>query len=106
MVGLDTLDVMPVDNSKFQIHGKSPVPSVLDYQLDTLYIQHMHKIMKQISKALKNLIFQNKDKSRWYEIYLVIFLLLVSLETVYVAQYAYLLRSSKVNDVSYPHAAL
>lgn len=35
MCGADTLDMQPVNNEKFSIHGKTPIPSVLDYQLDT-----------------------------------------------------------------------
>ncbi|KAI1327876.1 hypothetical protein F5Y16DRAFT_370577 [Xylariaceae sp. FL0255] len=100
LVGDETLDVPPVDNPSFDIHGKSPVPSVLDFQLDTLYILHMQKTMKDISKSLKRHIFERGPKKfdHWYEIYLTIFVLLVSLERVYITQYSYLHKTSKASD--------
>ena len=56
-VGSDTLDLSPILNEKFSIHGKSPVPPVLDYQVDTLYIHHMQCLMEKVAKRLDQLIF-------------------------------------------------
>jgi hypothetical protein len=96
MVGPDTLDVSPVTNEKLIIHGKSPVPSILDYQIDTLYIHHMESLMEKVSRELKKLIFTSDKTSNWYEIFLAIFVLLVSLERVYTNQVSYMRRSVSV----------
>lgn len=95
MVGVDTLDVSPVMNEKFSIHGTSPVPSVLDYQIDTLYIYHMRRLTKEVCKGLKKLIFTSNNTANWYEIFLTVFVLLVSLEQVYMAQIRYLQLNNK-----------
>lgn len=100
ITGDDRLDVQPINDPGFPNHGKSPVPTVLDYRLDTLYIHHMNQVMKRVSKDLKSLIFKTKNKVKWYEIYLLVFVQLVALETVYIAQYRYVLRYSKSEDVS------
>jgi hypothetical protein len=90
MVGSDTLDVSPVSDAKFSVYGKCQIPSVLDYQIDTLYIHHMQRLMKDVSKGLKKLIFASNNTANWYEIFLTIFVLLVSLERVYIAQIRYI----------------
>ena len=95
LVGSDTLDVSPIFNEKFSdIHGKSPVPTVLDTQIDTLYIHHMHCLMKKVAKKLDQLIFAKNSIANWYEIFLAIFVLLMSLERVYyMTQISYVRRS-------------
>ena len=92
-VGSDTLDVTPIMNEKFAIHGKSPIPSVLDYQLGTLCIHHMQCLMEKVAKRLNQLIFAKSSIAHWYEIFLTVFLLFMSLEKVHMAQIAYLRRS-------------
>jgi len=93
MVGPDTLDVSPISNVKLSVHGLCPVPPVLDYQIDTLYIHHMQSAMKKVTERLKQLIFGESRIANWYEIFLTVFVLLMSLEQVYMAQILYLRRS-------------
>ena len=92
-MGSDTLDVSPILNEKFAIHGKTPIPTVLDYQLGTLYIHHMQSVMEKIAKRLNQLIFAKNNIAYWYEIFLTVFVLFMSLEQVHMAQLAYLRRS-------------
>jgi len=96
MVGPDTLDVSPVANEKLINHGQRPIPTVLDYQLDTLYIHYMESLMEKVSRGLKKLIFTSDKTSNWYEIFLAVFVLLVSLEHVYTMQMSYIQRSVSV----------
>lgn len=93
MTNADTLDIPPVDNPKFGIHGKAPLPSIIDYQVDTLRIHYMQRLMKDLTKGLKKLIFASNPTKNWYEIFLSIFILICTLEHVYVAQMSYLRRS-------------
>jgi hypothetical protein len=92
MFGSDTLDMAYVKNEKFGIHGKAPAPSVLDYQLDTLVIDYMQTKISALTSGLGKLIFTSKSKTNWYEIFLTIFILLCTLEHVYVSQIRYLRR--------------
>ncbi|UPL00332.1 hypothetical protein LCI18_011266 [Fusarium solani-melongenae] len=94
----DTLDVPILRDKRSPIHGRYPVPSVLDFQLDTLCIHHMQKLMKAVSRALKQVIFSKERQSRWYEIFLTIFVLLVSIEQVYLTQCEYLRGASIATD--------
>ena len=89
-MGSDTLDISPITNEKFCIHGKCPVNAVLDYQIDTVYIYHMHSLMKKVTKRLDQLIFSQSNIAKWYEIFLAVFVLLMSLEQVNMAQVMYL----------------
>ena len=93
MVGSDTLDVIPINNEKFFVHGKCPVPSVLDTQIDTLYIRHMQRLMKKVTARLNQLLFGKSSIANWYEIFLAVFVLLMSLEQVYMEQVNYLRRN-------------
>ncbi|RSL83485.1 hypothetical protein CEP52_016703 [Fusarium oligoseptatum] len=97
----DTLDVPILKDKRSPIQGRYPVPSVLDFQLDTLCIQHMQKLMKAVSRGLKKIIFSKDRQSRWYEIFLTIFVLLVSVEQVYLTQYEYLKGATIANDVGF-----
>ena len=93
MVGPDRLDVSPVNNEKLIIHGKCPVSSVLDTQIDALCIHYMESVMEKVSRGLEKLIFTSDKNSNWYEIFLAIFVLLMSLERVYAMQLLYMRRS-------------
>lgn len=95
----DTLGVPILRDKRSPIQGRYPVPSVLDFQLDTLCIQHMQKLMKAVSSALKNVIFSKERHTRWYEIFLTIFVLLVSIEQVYLTQFEYLQGADAAKDV-------
>ncbi|KAJ4220994.1 hypothetical protein NW759_007063 [Fusarium solani] len=94
----DTLNVPILRDKRSPIQGRYPVPSVLDFQLDTLCIHHMQKLMKAVSRALKKVIFSKERQSRWYEIFLTIFVLLVSIEQVYLTQCEYLRDANIAND--------
>ena len=87
-VGSDTLDVSPILNEKFSIHGKSPVPPVLDYQVDTLYVHHMQCLMEKVAKRLDQLIFAKNSIAHWYEVFLAVFVLFMSLERLHMTQIA------------------
>ena len=93
MVGPDTLDVSPVNNEKLIVHGKCPIPAVLDTQLGTLYMHYMESVMAKVSRGLEKLIFTSDINSNWYEIFLAIFVLLMSMERVYAMQLLYMRRS-------------
>lgn len=97
----DTLNVPILRDKRSPIQGRYPVPSVLDFQLDTLCIHHMQKLMKAVSRALKKVIFSKERQSRWYEIFLTIFVLLVSIEQVYLAQCEYLRGANIATDVGF-----
>ncbi|KAJ4307514.1 hypothetical protein N0V84_012679 [Fusarium piperis] len=94
----DKLDVPILKDKRSPIEGRYPIPSVLDFQLDTLCIQHMQKLMKTVSRGLKKIIFSKERQSRWYEVFLTIFVLLVSVEQVYLTQYEYLRGATIAND--------
>lgn len=93
MMDSEVLGIKTVDNAKFSIHGKAPVPSVIDYQLDTLMIHYMQRQMKEVTKKLKKLISASNPTGNWYEIFLTIFVLVSTIEHVYMAQMLYLRRS-------------
>ena len=65
------------------IGGNVPIPAHLDVQIDHMTIQCMHRQMEKIKKRLNDILFKKKNNENWYEIYLSMFLLLCSLETVH-----------------------
>jgi hypothetical protein len=83
----EALDILPVDNPKFEEHGKGLLPLALDFQLDTLYIRYMELNLKPLLSGLKKFIFSRKDpREAWYEIFLTILVLLSTLEGVHEMQ--------------------
>ncbi|KAH7318672.1 hypothetical protein B0I35DRAFT_432678 [Stachybotrys elegans] len=89
IVGHESLGIPVVDDQRFPIYGQVPVPSVLDFQIDTTAIHIMTKLMEGATKRLKRVVFGRKNKQGWYEVYLTCFVLLESLEKVYSLQAYY-----------------
>jgi hypothetical protein len=87
IVGNETLEISRVEDKRFPIiYDQIPVPSILDFQIDTLAIKLMHESLKRVIKRLKIVIFTEK---RWYEAYLTIFVLLNTLMAVFKHQLSY-----------------
>lgn len=66
------------------------MPSVLDFQIETIAIELMLQILERIVKRLKDTIFGKRSKDNWYEIYLTCFVLLNCLSTAYALQLSYM----------------
>ena len=94
MTGSDTLDVPVIDDARFDIHGRAPVPSVVDFQIDTIAIIHMTKELKALTRRLKSKIFGPDCIRAWYEVFLTTFVLLSTLERIYRNQMKYLRANS------------
>ncbi|KAF2189587.1 hypothetical protein K469DRAFT_43461 [Zopfia rhizophila CBS 207.26] len=93
ITGSETLGMARVDDENFPIYNQVPVPSVLDFQIDTLAIQLMHSLRQRVTSTLHSKLFKkrriNDSKENWYEVYLVCFVLLTTLEKVYALQQQY-----------------
>ncbi|KAK0735347.1 hypothetical protein B0T21DRAFT_184667 [Apiosordaria backusii] len=86
MTGTNVLDLPYFGDSRFLLNGGFPVPGILDYQIDYLAIRYMLGQMELLVKQLKKLIFTKNQRKSWYEVYLTVFVLLQSLETVHARQ--------------------
>lgn len=98
MTGPDTLDVPLVDNPGFEIHGQAPVPSVVDFQIDTMAIIYMTSQLNVLTRQLEEKIFGKDSIRAWYEVFLAAFVLLSTLESVHQTQISYL--HANANGVS------
>ncbi|KAA8899946.1 hypothetical protein FN846DRAFT_1023166 [Sphaerosporella brunnea] len=86
--GEQTLGLSPIQDESAHDRGNIPIPPMLDYQLDTLAIQRMEKTMNEMLKKLWKTL-QAHSKSSWFDVFLVIFILVNNLEYVYEAQLQY-----------------
>ncbi|KAG5749091.1 hypothetical protein H9Q70_008251 [Fusarium xylarioides] len=68
-----------VDDANSIHHGQCPVPPVLDHQLDVLMIQEMVRIKDQIMSEIERILKGRYSRSKWFEVYLTIFVLLANL---------------------------
>lgn len=82
----NVLELPYFHNPHFLLNGGYPVPSMIDYQMDYMAITYMHGQMEVLVKQLKKLIFTKNQRKSWYEVYLTVFVLLQSLETVHARQ--------------------
>ncbi|KAI0199892.1 hypothetical protein F4808DRAFT_194952 [Astrocystis sublimbata] len=89
LTGYERLGIDPLDDEGSPTHGQVPVPSVLDFQIDTTAIKVMRETQKKCVKALKSIMFNKQSKKQWYQIYLAVFVLLQTLGTVTMLQYSY-----------------
>lgn len=102
IVGPDTLEVPRVDNEKFQVHGRVPVPSVIDLQIDCVAIKHMARQLEVLIKMLKQKLYGKDTVKVWYEVFLAFFVLLGTLEKVHQAQLRYLSRNKDMVPTTFP----
>lgn len=72
-----------------------PLPTFLNYQLDTLAMMCIQGYQKNIIKSLQAKIFTANRGKNWYEVFLTIFVLLGNLEHLYQAQRRYIQRHKK-----------
>ncbi|KAK4203007.1 hypothetical protein QBC40DRAFT_337852 [Triangularia verruculosa] len=86
ITGTNVLDLPYFYDSRFLVNGGYPVPSMIDYQIDYMAITYMWGQMEMLVKQLKKLIFSKNQRKSWYEVYLTVFVLLQSLETVQARQ--------------------
>ncbi|KAI5843213.1 hypothetical protein BZA05DRAFT_187872 [Tricharina praecox] len=87
--GEHTLNITPlVGDDSAHDHGNIPIPPMLDYQLDTVAIKWMRETMKNMLKELWEVLKCHSAES-WFDVFLVIFILLNNLEYVYEAQLEY-----------------
>jgi hypothetical protein len=87
--GNENLDVENIDGntpSYFNI----PLPTVLEYQTDTAAILVLRDLQETVLKGLNKLVFCNDRTKVWYEVFLVTFVLLSTIELVYGKQQEYL----------------
>ncbi|KAI0855002.1 hypothetical protein F4860DRAFT_497665 [Xylaria cubensis] len=87
--GDEGLDITPLDDEGSPNHGRIFVPSVLDFQIDTVAIILMRKAQEDCVKALEADMRSSGSKKQWYPIYLTFFILLQTLERVTELQYSY-----------------
>jgi hypothetical protein len=77
---------LSVDDTELELFasdGQMPIPAHLDTQLDYMTIQCMHQEMEKLKNRFNKILYRKDDNRNWHEIYLTIFLLLLSLETVH-----------------------
>lgn len=77
---------LPRINGSVEVDNRNPVPvpSVLDFQLDTMAITHMRELLGKVVKRMRRMLYQRSGNKRyWYEVYLCTFVLLHTLGDVY-----------------------
>ncbi|KAK5086716.1 hypothetical protein LTS08_007130 [Lithohypha guttulata] len=94
IVSEDTLDMGCIRSNKTEMNGKVPVPSVLDYQLDTLLMESCERDMDKVVTSLKSMMMVSRRKN-WYEVFLTMVTLMYALEQVYNAQVRYNRKTEK-----------
>ena len=77
--GNNTLSIEPVAEKDAHDQGYIPIPPMLDYQLDTSTIRWMEEIMgNMLTKLWRTLL--SRSSADWFNIYLVISILISNLE--------------------------
>ena len=78
-----------IDDQNSKRYKRSTFPPYLNYQIDYMINQLIDRHRKIVLKGLKSLIFGGKKIHRWYEAFLLIYLLLSTLEFAYQHQMGY-----------------
>lgn len=74
------LDIPIIDDTECLHHGQRPLPRFLNYQVDMMANFVINAHSKAVLKRLKGLIFGKDVIKAWYEVYLLIYLLLSTIE--------------------------
>ena len=78
-----------VDDENCERYKRSTCPPYINYQIDYMTNQLIDRHRKTVLRGLKSLIFGGKKIHRWYEAFLLIYLLLSTLEFAYRHQLGY-----------------
>lgn len=62
----------------------------MDYQIDTMAINIMFRLLRSVVPYLMKKISRDNNQKQWYEIYLTFFVLLNTLEIVHEVQLGYM----------------
>ena len=83
------LEVPTINDEECLHHGHRPLPRFLNYQVDIMmnFVIDAHR--KAVLKRLKGLIFGTNAIKAWYEVYLLTYLLLSTIEYAYHWQLRY-----------------
>ena len=85
------LEIQPpiIDDQNSKRYKRSTCPPYMNYQIDYMINQLIDRHRKIVLKGLKSFIFGGKKIHRWYEAFLLIYLLLSTLEFAYQHQMGY-----------------
>ncbi|KAH0543407.1 hypothetical protein FGG08_002265 [Glutinoglossum americanum] len=87
--GNEKLDIKDI-RGRTPTYFKIPLPTVLEYQIDTAAILVLKDLQDVLLGELHKLVFNGHRTEVWYEVFLVTFVLLSTLEYVYGKQQEYL----------------
>lgn len=80
--GDETLGIRPEEDAQCPYYGRTPIPPLLDAQIDFLLMEKMKDLKKSVLSGLRRMI-AGQGRKHWFKIYLTILVLLLNLESVY-----------------------
>ena len=80
--GHEALGLGPVADPSSPLHGRIPIPPMLDAQMDSILMEFMKSRQKRGLSKLKTLMMSH-SKENWFMIFLTIIVLLSNLEFLY-----------------------
>ena len=99
--GPETLGIPFAHDPYSPYYGRTPIPPILDAQLDQIWREIMIKLKKQALARLKPKVLQHKPED-WLETFLSVFILLDNIEFSYRHQRAQLQRQQKTVSIHFP----
>ncbi|KAL6720527.1 hypothetical protein ACLMJK_002451 [Lecanora helva] len=82
----ETLGLTTVNDLASPYHGRIPIPTILDAQIDTLWMEILERKRKDVLRRLNHMIFNCSRRTTWYMVFLTTLVLLLNLESVYLNQ--------------------
>ena len=81
--GCETLNIDAVDDPESPYHGRIPIPTVLDAQIDRILMDRMNILQKKCFSEIKKIKTMKGKRENWYMIFLTILILSYNLGAVY-----------------------
>ena len=86
ITGSESLEISQVMDTTSPYYQRVPIPPILDFQIDWLWMRKMNELRRTLVSQLKELIMK-RERSNWYTIFLTIIVLLSNLEFIYQHQH-------------------
>ena len=80
--GHEALRLVPVLDPSSPLHGRIPIPPMLDAQIDSILMEKMKSRQRHGLSKLKNMMMSH-SKEHWFMIFLTLIVLLSNLEFLY-----------------------
>ena len=96
----ETLGIGVVNDRDSPYYGRIPIPTLLDAQIDELWMEMIERRRKHVLSQLTNMIYDRNKRENWYGVFLTTLILMLNLEAIFQNQHRQKGRYGTVSSIT------